>query len=62
MISSTKSPKGKSELVKSITQLPSNTKFEVIEVYSMKDKPKVNKTFDNTMRKGPFTVLFIDGG
>ena len=62
MISLTKSPKGKSELVRSINQLPTNVKFEVVEVYSMKDKPKMNKTFDSVMRKGPFTVLFIDGG
>lgn len=62
MISSTNNPKSKTELVRSINKLPSNVKFETVEVFSMKDKPTINKTFDNQIRKGHFTVLFIEGG
>jgi len=62
MISTTNKPKSKTELVRSINKLPSNVKFEVVEVFSMKDKPTMNKTFDHHIRKGHFTVMFIEGG
>ena len=62
MISTTQSPKTKTQLVQQIGKLPSNSKFETVEVFSMKDKPTLNKTFDHVMRKGHFTVLFIEGG
>ncbi len=62
MISSTHAPKNKSELISSINQLPSNIKFDVIEVFSMKDKPTLNRLFDQYMRKGHFSAMFIDGG
>jgi len=62
MISSTNTPKTKTQLVQSINKLPLNVKFEVVEVFSMKDKPTLNKTFDHFIRKGHFTVLFIEGG
>tara|TARA_B100000683_G_C12194051_1_gene433831 strand:+ start:161 stop:349 length:189 start_codon:yes stop_codon:yes gene_type:complete len=62
VISSTSKPKSKTELVRSINKLPSNVKFEVVEVFSMKDKPTINKTFDQHIRKGHFTVMFIEGG
>jgi len=61
MIPSTNKPKSKTELVRSINKLPNNVKFETIEVFSMKDKPTINKSFDNHIRKGHFTVLFIEG-
>ena len=62
MISTTNKPKSKTDLVRSINKLPSNVKFEVVEVFSMKDKPIMNKTFDDHIRKGHFTVMFIEGG
>ncbi len=62
MISSTNQPKSKTELVRSINKLPPNIKFEVVEVFSMKDKPTINKFYDQYMRKGHFSVMFIEGG
>lgn len=62
MISSTNSPKTKNQLVQSINKLPPNVKFEVVEVFSMKDKPTINKFYDRYMRKGHFSVMFIEGG
>ena len=62
MISQTQSPKNKTELVRSVNRLDPSTKFTVIEVHSMKDKPQINKLFDQHMKKGPFSVLFIEGG
>jgi hypothetical protein len=48
-------------LIGNSAKLPSNVKFEAVEVFSMKDKPTINKTFDNHIREGHFTVLFIEG-
>ncbi len=62
MISSTQSLKNKTQLISLMNKLPTNSKFEVIEVFSMKDKPTLNKLFDQYMRKGHFSVMFIDGG
>ncbi len=62
MISSTQSPKNKTQLISLMNKLPTNSKFEVIEVFSMKDKPTLNRLFDQYMRKGHFSVMFIDGG
>ena len=45
-----------------INKLPPNVKFEVVEVFSMKDKPTINKFYDRYMRKGHFSVMFIEGG
>jgi len=61
MISQTKPIKSKSELVKGLNNLPQSTKFDVIEVTSNKDKLTVNRTFDKSLRKGSFTVIFIEG-
>ena len=61
MISTTKSPQSKSQLVSLIQKLPSSTKFKVVEVLSMKDKPLINKEFDLHKKKGNFSVLFIEG-
>ena len=62
MISSTHAPKNKYELIRSINQLPSNIKFDVIEAFSKNHKATVNRLFDQYMRKGHFSVMFIDGG
>jgi len=62
MISSTQSPKNKTQLISLMNKLPTNSKFEVIEVFSMKEKTNLNKLFDQYMRKGHFSVMFIDGG
>ena len=62
MISSPHAPKNKSELIRSINQLPSNIKFDVIEVFSKNDKATVNLLFDQYVRKGHSSVMFIDGG
>ena len=59
MISSTHAPKNKSELIRSINQLPSNIKFDVIEVFSSKDKATVNRLFDQYASKGQFSVVYI---
>ena len=59
MISSTRAPKNKSELIRSINQLPSNIKFDVIEVYSNKDKATVNRLFDQYASRGQCSVVFI---
>lgn len=61
MISKTTSLKSKTQLVQQINGLPSNTKFDVVEVFSMKDKPSMNKMFDKHMKDGHFTILFIRG-
>jgi uncharacterized protein with PIN domain len=62
MISSTNIPKTKTQLVQQISKLSPSTKFEVVEVFSMKDKPTMNKLFDKHLKNGHFTILFIDGG
>ena len=59
MISSTHAPKNKSELMRSINQLPSNIKFDVIEVFSKNDKATVNRLFDQYASKGQCSVVFI---
>ncbi len=61
MIYRNEPPKSKLELVRSIKDLPHNTKFEVIEVNSIKDKQKLNLTYDRYLRKGFFTVVIIEG-
>lgn len=61
MISSTKPPTNKSQLVQSINRLPRNAKFDAIEVLSSNDKPSVIKLIDHYVRKGPFSVILIEG-
>ena len=51
MISTTQSPKTKTQLVQQIGKLPSNSKFETVEVFSMKDKPTLNKTLTTLLGK-----------
>lgn len=63
MISTTTSPKNKSQLVTTIQKMSPNTKFDVIEVFSSTDKQSVMKMFDNYLRQnGHFSVMFINGG
>lgn len=64
MISSTNQPKSKNELVTSVRNLPYNVKFEVVEVFSNKDKSKVSELFDKFIRRGNgyFSVMFVEGG
>ena len=61
MISSTHAPKNKSELIRAINQLPSNIKFDVIEVFSSKEKATVNKLFDQYASRGQCSVIIISG-
>lgn len=61
MISTTKPPRTKSELVQSLNRLPNNVKFEVMEVSSSTYKPSVIKQIDQYLRKGPFSVILIEG-
>ena len=59
MISSTRAPRNKSELIRSINQLPFNIKFDVIEVFSNKDKANVNRLFDQYASRGQYSVIII---
>lgn len=61
MISTTKPPTNKSQLVQSINRLPTNVKFDVIEVSSSTDKPAVIKLIEHHVRKGPLSVILIEG-
>ena len=61
MISSPHAPKNKSELIRSINQLPSNIKFDVIEVFSKNDKATVNRLFNQYTSRGQCSVIIIAG-
>jgi len=61
MISSTTPPKTKTQLVHSITRLPANVKFDVIEVSSSTEKSLINKVVDRYSKRGSFSVILIDG-
>ena len=61
MISSTHAPKNKSELIRAINQLPSNIKFDVIEVFSKNDNVTVNRLFDQYASRGQCSVIIIAG-
>ena len=61
MISSTLAPKNKSELIRSINQLPSNIKFDVIEVFSNKDRATVNRLFVQYASRRQCSVIIITG-
>jgi hypothetical protein len=60
MLSSISQPKTKHELVRSISNLPTNTKFSVIEVLGSQDKIKVNKSLEQLLRKGSVSVILIE--
>ena len=59
MISSTRAPKNKSELIRAINQLPSNIKFDVIEVFSNNDKATVNRLIDQYASRGQCSVIIL---
>lgn len=61
MISLTRAPRNKSELIRSINQLPSNIKFDVTEVFSKNDKATVNRLFDQYASRGQYSVIIITG-
>ncbi|CAI8434647.1 MAG: Uncharacterised protein [SAR116 cluster bacterium] len=61
MISSTLAPKNKSVLIRSINQLPSNIKLDVIEVFSKNDKATVSRLFDQYASRGQCSVIIIAG-
>ena len=60
MLSSISQPKTKHELVRSISNLSTNTKFSVIEVLGSQDKIKVNKSLEQLLRKGSVSVILIE--
>ena len=59
MLSKIQSPKTKIQLVSLIQKLPTNTKFDVVEVFSSADKPEVIMQFDKHLKQGHFTILMI---
>ena len=61
MIYRNEPPKSLRDLERSVKDLPRKTKFEVIEVNSTRDRLKTNLTFDRYLRKGPYTIVFIEG-
>ena len=61
MIYRNEPPRSLRDLERSVKDLPRKTKFEVIEVNSTRDRLKVNLTFDRYLRKGSFTIVFIEG-
>lgn len=61
MISSKTPPKTKTQLIQSITRLPANVKFDVIEVSSSTDKSSMNRVVDQYSKRGSFSVILIDG-
>ena len=61
MISLTRAPKNKSELIRSINKLPSNIKLDVIEVFSKNDKATVNRLIDQYASRGQCSVIIISG-
>jgi hypothetical protein len=61
MLSSTTPPKTKTQLVQSINRLPSNVKFDVIEVSSPTDKSSMNRVVDQYSKRGSFSVILIAG-
>jgi hypothetical protein len=61
MLSSTTPPKTKTQLVQSINRLPSNVKFDVIEVSSPTEKSSMNRVVDQYSKRGSFSVILIAG-
>ena len=59
MLSKIQSPKTKIQLVSLIQKLPTNTKFDVVEVFSSADKPEIINQFDKHLKQGHFTILMI---
>ena len=61
MIYRNEPPRSLRDLERSVKDLPRKTKFEVLEVNSTRDRLKTNLTFDRYLRKGTFTIVFIEG-
>ena len=61
MIYRNEPPRSLRDLERSVKDLPRKTKFEVLEVNSTRDRLKTNLTFDRYLRKGPFTMVIIEG-
>ena len=58
MLSNFDNPKTYLDLSKRINQHKPK-KFKVIEIVDRKDKTLINKSFDEFIRKGNFSVVFI---
>jgi len=58
MISDRRKPKTKYDLIKSI-QSVQRMEFDVIEVGSIRDRPKVTTTVDRRVSRGPVSVIII---
>lgn len=61
MIYRNEPPRSLRDLERSVKNLPRKTKFEVLEVNTTRDRLKTNLTFDRYLRKGNFTIVFIEG-
>ena len=61
MIYRNEPPRSLRDLERSVKDLPRKTKFEVLEVNTTRDRLKTNLTFDRYLRKGSFTIVFIEG-
>ena len=61
MIYRNEPPRSLRDLERSVKDLPRKTKFEVLEVNTTRDRLKTNLTFDRYLRKGTFTIVFIEG-
>lgn len=61
MLSSVKQPKSKADLARAISKLPSTAKFTAIEASAIQDKVLITKTVEKYLRKGGFSVIFIEG-
>ena len=61
MIYRNEPPRSLRDLERSVKNLPRKTKFEVLEVNTTRDRLKTNLTFDRYLRKGTFTIVFIEG-
>ncbi len=61
MIYRNEPPRSLRDLERSVKDLPRRTKFEVLEVNTTRDRLKTNLTFDRYLRKGSFTIVFIEG-
>ena len=59
MISS--KPKSKSDLIRSLTGLPTSIKFEVLEVFSNEDQKVLKKMIQQHSKKGYCSVIVLEG-
>jgi len=59
MLSNIQSPKSKTQLITHLQKLPTNTKVEIVEVLSTKDKTKINKLIDKKLKNGIVSLIFV---